>query len=283
MSRLNWFSFLWICLFTAVGLAIEPTAVKDQTLGDVTIHYKTYGKGLPLLLLHGYGSNGSEGWDPFIEQFAAHFLVVVPDLRGHGRSTNPLETFTHRQAAVDMYRLMDSLDIDRFKAMGISTGGMTLLHMATTDRSRVEAMVLIGATHYFPESARDQMRRVTGKEFFATNPYWGDERMKRIHTLGAEQIDKLRRNFHGFKDSYDDMNFTPAFLGSIKARTLILHGDRDEFFPIEIPVELYTSIPRSSLWIVPDAGHVAIYDPENLFQPAKNLPFVERTIEFLMQ
>ena len=65
--------------------------------------------------------------------------------------------------------------------------------------------------------------------------------------------------FRGFKDSYDDMNFTPPYLLDDRARTLIVHGDRDEFFPVNIPVEMYRAIPKSFLWIVPNGGHVLVY------------------------
>lgn len=82
------------------------------------------------------------------------------------------------------------------------------------------------------------------------------ERLRQRHKLGDEQIRNLRKQFHAFKDSYDDMNFTPPYLGTIRARTLIIHGDRDRFFPVEIPLEQYRSIPRSYLWIVPNADHV---------------------------
>ncbi|TWH99978.1 3-oxoadipate enol-lactonase [Luteimonas cucumeris] len=76
--------------------------------------------------------------------------MIVPDLRGHGRSTNPLGAFTHRQAAADVSALLERLGITRFKAIGISSGGMTLLHMATREPSQIEAMVLVGAAHHFP-------------------------------------------------------------------------------------------------------------------------------------
>jgi pimeloyl-ACP methyl ester carboxylesterase len=58
-----------------------------------------------------------------------------------------------------------------------------------------------------------------------------------------------------FADSYDDLNFTPPYLGKITARTLIVQGDRDPLYPVEISVEMARAIPRASLWIVPNAGH----------------------------
>jgi pimeloyl-ACP methyl ester carboxylesterase len=51
------------------------------------------------------------------------------------------------------------------------------------------------------------------------------------------------------------MNFTAPYLSTIQARTLMVHGDRDQFFPINIPLEMYRSIPNSSLWIVPNGQH----------------------------
>jgi pimeloyl-ACP methyl ester carboxylesterase len=136
--------------------------------------------------------------------------------------------------------------------MGISTGGMTLLHMATSQPDRVDAMVLIGATSYFPEQARQIMRGSHPDSV----PRARLDALARFHSRGEEQARMLLTQFYGFKDSYDDMNFTAPLLSTIKARTLILHGDRDQFFPVSIPVEQYRSIPRSYLWIVPNGGHV---------------------------
>ena len=47
---------------------------------------------------------------------------------------------------------------------------------------------------------------------------------------------------------------------AITARTLVVHGDRDNFFPVEIAVSIYSSIPDAALWIIPNGDHVPIYD-----------------------
>lgn len=79
------------------------------------------------------------------------------------------------------------------------------------------------------------------------------------HKLGDDQIRALWRQGNAFKDSYDDMNFTPSYLSTIKARTLIVSGDRDPLYPVEIFVEMYRAIPGSRLWIVPNGGHGPVY------------------------
>lgn len=64
--------------------------------------------------------------------------------------------------AHDVFGLLDRLGIDRFKAIGLSLGAKTLLHAATRQPSRVEAMVLVSATPYFPQQARS-MTSKSGK------------------------------------------------------------------------------------------------------------------------
>ena len=133
--------------------------------------------------------------------------------------------------------------------------------MATRQPARIDAMVLVGATTYFPEPARKIFRTFT-VESLTPQDY---QEQRELHVRGDEQIRSLQREFYAFKDSYDDMNFTPPYLSSITAHTLIIHGDRDRFFPVEIAVEMYRSIPKSSLWIVPNGGHVPIDDHADEF------------------
>ena len=202
-------------------------AGKTVEVNGIRMYYEVHGSGRPLVLLHGFGSSGT-AWKRFVDDFSKDYRLIIPDLRGHGGSTNPSGDFTHRQSARDVFALLDSLGVRTFSAMGISTGGMTLLHMASTQRERVESMVLIGATTYFPEQAREIMRRRTPEAMSAAEI----ERQHTIHKHGDEQIRSLRRQFNGFKDSYDDMAFTPPLLASITAKTLVVHGDRDDFFPV---------------------------------------------------
>ena len=140
--------------------------------------------------------------------------------------------------------------------MGMSSGGMTLMHMATQRPERVEAMVLIGATTHFPEQARAIMRSSAPDSVAAeAREEWG-----RGSSRGDAQTREVLLQFHRMKDSYDDMNFTAPYLSTISARTLIVHGDRDEFFPVDIAIGMYRAIPRSALWIVPNGGHIPMLD-----------------------
>ena len=155
-----------------------------------------------------------------------------------------------------MRALCDHLGVARCKAVGLSMGGNTLLHLATQHPDLLEAMVLIGAPSYFPAQARAIMRTFTLET--RSEPEWAAMRARHAH--GDDQIRALWRIAVGFADSYDDdMAFTPPHLATIRARTLIVIGDRDELYPVEIFVEQYRAIPGAALYVIPGAGHDAVF------------------------
>lgn len=233
------------------------------------MYYEICGEGTPLVLLHGFMTSGVI-WESYIKDLSEHYRLIIPDLRGHGASTNPANQFTHKQSALDIFALLDKLQINQFKAMGGSTGGMTLIHMATQQPDRVEAMVLIGAPNYFSEQTRVFIRQRSPDSY--SESAWNV--LREWHKHGDNQIHALLTQSYNFKDSYDDMNFTPPYLSIIKARTLLVFGDRDPGIPVSIPVEMYRCIPKSYLWIIPNGGHFPI-DGEN------RKPFIHTALDFL--
>jgi pimeloyl-ACP methyl ester carboxylesterase len=53
---------------------------------------------------------------------------------------------------------------------------------------------------------------------------------------------------------------------------MIVHGDRDEFFPLSIPIEMYSTIPESCLWIVPNSGHTDLLEAISLHSQPTEFP-----------
>ena len=135
-------------------------------------------------------------------------------------------------------------------------GGNILLHMATLEPERIRAMVVVSAAMYFPEQTRAVMRQIPAA---GEQPPQAWETMRKSHKLGDEQITALWDWTREMKDSYDDMNFTPPSLSRIKASTLILYGDRDPLYPVEMAIEMYRAVPSSALWIVPNGGHGPVF------------------------
>jgi pimeloyl-ACP methyl ester carboxylesterase len=226
--------------------------VPDGNLAQLNggqIYYEVYGSGEPLLLLHGF-SGSSQDWNAVATDWRRNSRVVVPDLRGHGRSGALSKPFRHRDAADDMLALLDHLKIERCSGLGISGGGNVLLHMAAKQPQRIRAMVLVSATPYFPEQARPIMRAYPDSLSASQR-----EVLHSCHPGGEAQIDGILASTRAFADSHDDMNFTPPHLATIQARTLIEQGDRDPLYPVELSVEMAKAIPNSSLWIIPNSGH----------------------------
>jgi pimeloyl-ACP methyl ester carboxylesterase len=104
--------------------------------------------------LHGGGGCHSDWEYAGREQFSQEYSLVMPDARGHGRSTNLQRTITHRQSALDTLALLNHLGIKKCRAIGLSMGANMLLHIATLEPDRIEAMVLVRAAMYFPEQAQ---------------------------------------------------------------------------------------------------------------------------------
>ena len=254
-------SLVWLSL--PANLAAQPVAPgRIVAVNGVELHYQEKGSGEPLLLLHGFGACASD-WNSIADVLAQDYRVIIPDLRGHGWSTNPSNRFTMRQSSEDIAALLDHLGLERVKAMGISAGGMNLMHLGTRQPERIEALVLIGATTHYPQQAVDILR---GLSFDRLPPFLQDM-YRQCASRGDPQARELARQFSTLVDQEGDMTFTAETLRAIQARTLIVHGDRDDFFPVEIPMNMYRWITGSQLWIVPNGDHVPIYG--------------ERTSEFL--
>ena len=215
-------------------------------------YFEVYGSGESVLLLHGF-TGSSQDWAPVAAEWRDRFQVIVPDLRGHGRSGILPAPFRHRDAAADMLALLDHLKVGVCKAVGVSCGGNVLLHMATLQPERVAAMVLVSATPYYPAPARAIMRVYRRSLSDAQSQV-----LRQRQPGGDPQIEALLASAEAFAESHDDMAFTPPLLATIRARTLIVQGDRDPLYPVELSVEMAKAIPKSSLWIVPEAGHGAV-------------------------
>jgi pimeloyl-ACP methyl ester carboxylesterase len=246
--------------FVALALlACAPASAIAQTanVNGVELHYEVEGAGEPLLLLHGFGGCAAN-WNSIARKLAVHYSVISVDMRGHGQSTNPSGKFTHAQSAADIRALLDRLGIKQVRAIGFSSGAMTLLHLATNAPGRLSKVVLVSGTTHFPDQARAILKTASSE----TLPPPVMQMYRDCASRGDDQVRSLIGQFRAFGSDYDDMSFKPADLAKIKAPALIIHGDRDEFFPVSIPVAMYQSIPNAELWIVPGGTHAPTADAD---------------------
>ncbi|HXT09742.1 MAG TPA: alpha/beta hydrolase [Roseiarcus sp.] len=118
----------------------------DFALGEATIHARVGGAGAPLLLLHGYPQSHLM-WARIAPPLAERFTVVVPDLRGYGRSSAPPshngERYSKRVMANDAVALMSALGHETFAIAGHDRGGRVAYRLALDHPEVVTKLAVI--------------------------------------------------------------------------------------------------------------------------------------------
>jgi bile acid-coenzyme A ligase len=115
------------------------------TLPGVKLHLEDHGgSGPPLLLLHGLGSSG-EDWALMVDELSRSYRVLVPDVRGHGRSEKPAGTYTVPLFAGDIAALCGALGLTRVHVAGISMGGMIGFQLAVDRPDLVQSLTVINS------------------------------------------------------------------------------------------------------------------------------------------
>jgi haloacetate dehalogenase len=113
------------------------------TADDVEIYYVTGGKGPPLLLIHG-APQSHLMWRRVAPMLAEHFTVVIPDLRGYGRSGKPARgDYSKRRMAADMVAVMDRLGHARFSVAGHDRGARVTRRLVKDWADRVERAAVL--------------------------------------------------------------------------------------------------------------------------------------------
>jgi len=126
----------------APGLALDGQATgRHVDLGDVRLWVEEQGDGPPLLLVPGLGA-GAWLWAAWRDALAEDFRLVMPELRGSGRSDKPDARYTVAGFAEDLVGVLDVLGIDRAHVLGVSMGGYVAQVLAATRPERVDRLVL---------------------------------------------------------------------------------------------------------------------------------------------
>jgi len=144
----------------------EGFTVEDVPVDGADIHVRHGGAGRPVLLLHGHPRTGSTWHAVAPALVEAGFSVVVPDLRGYGRSRGPAPAPDHsahskRAVAGDLAQVMSGLGHDRFSVVGHDRGSYVGLRLALDHESRVDRVVLMDCLPLSEHLARADARFAT--------------------------------------------------------------------------------------------------------------------------
>ncbi len=227
-------------------------------LKDADLYYETYGKGMPLLLLHGNSQSISD-FKKQIPDFAKKYKVIAVDTRGQGQSTDQSTgPLSYDQFADDMKQLLDFLHISKTNILGWSDGGNTGLIMAVKYPGYINKLAVTGAVLNPSEDAIDEsvFKEIKQRlQELADKTDAGSEEQKRLLNL-----------------MLNEPHISVNSLKTIKAPVLVMAGDKD------LVKEQHTrtiagNIPGSKLIIFHDASH---YVPAE-----KSWEFNNAVMEFL--
>lgn len=130
-----------------------PTA----SAGSIGMYYEETGAGPPLVLLHGLGGC-VEDWEFQVPEFAKHFRVIVPELRGFGRTPRGTQAPSIPLFAADVWTLLERLGVSRFHLVGHSMGGAVAQQLALDHAGAVTRMVIANSVPMFkPRSLRQHV------------------------------------------------------------------------------------------------------------------------------
>jgi pimeloyl-ACP methyl ester carboxylesterase len=123
-----------------------PVAFKSQTVATpgATIFVQVGGTGDPVVLLHGYVESG-DMWGPLASELVKRHTVIVPDLRGLGRSSRPSGGYDKKTQAQDIRAVVEALGFDRAAVVGHDLGGTVAYAYAAQYPEKVSRLVFMEA------------------------------------------------------------------------------------------------------------------------------------------
>ncbi|HEV3250658.1 MAG TPA: alpha/beta hydrolase [Puia sp.] len=242
--RITFTFFLASCVcFSTLGqipYGDNKTAGHFLTTRGFKMYYETYGKGEPLLFIHGNG--GSLGnFSNQIPFFSLHYKVIAPDSRAQGKSADTRDSLTFEMMADDFNALLDSLHLDSCYVIGWSDGGINGLLLAIRHPEKVKRLAITGA-NLWPDT--------TG-----LTPYVYNRIVQGSADLRKKQQTPEVKNELKISDlDLNEPHISLEQLHTIHCPTLVIGGDHDAI-PTRHTLLISENIPQSYLWIIPNSGH----------------------------
>jgi len=218
----------------------------------VRIHYLRAGSGTPVLLLHQYFGT-SESWIAIFDLLRRFFDVVAPDLRAHGRTSDPGGRLTLGGFTEDMVELVRALAIDEAHLVGASLGAMVAARLALTGSLRVRSLTLIGAPNFAAPST-DAYTWSVIQEMFPAN----EDEFAHLHRAHGPDHARRRLLDNFVQDATDrphEMQTWDVGLEQLTCPILLMAGDNDPVSPASWLVAFAGRLSRGEICLLPRAGH----------------------------
>jgi pimeloyl-ACP methyl ester carboxylesterase len=245
--------------------------------------------GRTVVLLHGMNFGGFYFSGPIEALRKEGFRVIAPDQIGFGRSSKPIIPYNFHDWAANTRKLLQTLGVDKAVIVGHSMGGMLAARFSSSYPDVVERAVLynpIGLTdarwerpYATPDDAYKalmgrshdqvwQQYNATIRRYFPTPGAWKPEYEKYVRILYAPSLSGDWPRLAMVRTLLQQVVYIDPVVDDwahIKARTLVLGGDKDgENFPA-LAKHIADTVPHGELDLIPNAGHVPHIEVPEVF------------------
>ena len=253
---------------------------QDIATNGATIHVRVGGTGPAVVLLHGYGETG-DMWAPLARDLARDHTVIVPDLRGLGRSARASSGFDKKTQAEDVAGVLDALGAKQADVVAHDIGNMVAFQFAAQHPERVRRLVLIDAPvpgvgpweevlknpllWHFRFGGPDMERLVAGRERIYLDRFWNEfsatpsrfsEAARAHYAALYARPGAMHAGFSQFAAFDQDAIDNRAFLaqgGRLRMPVLAVGGEKS-FGPM-MAVVMRAAADNVEEAVVPDSGH----------------------------
>lgn len=231
--------------------------------------------GPPVVMAHPIGFAG-RFWNPVADLLGAHFTLVIPDARGHGRSGRGEGATTIDQMAADVLTIMDALGLEQAGFVGCSMGSQVGMRLAAMSPGRLAWVVLANAparialprerfdqgvaeaqAGRYAALARSMLSRWIAPDAQATRAEW----------FAALLQEMSETDPHGFAGAFAALRDSDrnADLAQIRAPALVIAGALDEGFSPSAAVAMAERIPAGEAAVVAGACHLSPVEAPQAF------------------
>jgi 2-succinyl-6-hydroxy-2,4-cyclohexadiene-1-carboxylate synthase len=264
----------------------DASTIHVTTDDGVRLEVDRRGSGPAFVMVHGF-TGAKDDFADHAPRFAEHLTVVTFDHRGHGRSGAPDDAGSYSLdcLAADTLAIADALELDTFRLLGHSMGGMVARRVVLAHPERVDGLVLMATSPGPPPSVDPSLADVAADLALGDGMTVLREVLDAMDPLGSDADRRVRRERPGYEElmAWKWAHTSPyayaglvrdiltqpgqlAVLRTVTCPTLVVVGDEDTTF-LDDANRIADTVPGSRLVVVPDAGHSPQFEnPETWFR-----------------
>jgi len=241
-----------------------------------SIYYQVIGEGIPIIMLHGYLANG-DLFQHLAPDFTHKYQLILPDLRGYGRSTHLNGPFDIKQLAADVYQITQALGIPKAHVLGYSKGGIVAQQLAKNYPDIVQSLTLGCTFAYKTLSVTERLQRTLlpyvvkrlgskGLAKFVFQSMSGGEEMREEDWKHYKQMILMNEDEKVMEGIKALLTFdSRPWLHEIQIPSLVIGGKEDLVVPPHHQELLAEKIPHVKAKFFDRAGHGLMFTHQNKF------------------